>query len=139
MAEDQEEVPFKFVTNEGVEGKSSRDYTGKGMSYYLAKNETYEGDFRKGLRHGKGIYKYNRLEEPPEEGQPMPAIPSVYEGDFVKTKEGGAKQGIGKMTYLNGETYYGQWENGKKHGEGIYTYANKDVYTGWWAFGNKTG
>mmetsp|Transcript_5155 Transcript_5155/g.462 ORF Transcript_5155/g.462 Transcript_5155/m.462 type:complete len:101 (-) Transcript_5155:402-704(-) len=98
---DEEENPFKFVTfGTNIEGKSSRDYTGRGTAYY-GTGDKYEGDYRKGIRTGKGVYTYKKPEEIPETGPP--AVPDVYEGDFLNNK----KHGIGKMTYLNGETYYG--------------------------------
>lgn len=43
-------------------------------------------------------------EDIPETGPP--AIPETYEGDFLQNK----KHGIGKMTYMNGETYYGNFK-----------------------------
>ncbi|KRX10702.1 hypothetical protein PPERSA_08697 [Pseudocohnilembus persalinus] len=133
MADDEENL-FRFIKH-GVEGetKSSRDYTGRGTAYY-PNEEIYEGDYKKGLRTGKGVYQYKKLEDI-DPDQPIPAVPKTYEGDFYKNK----KHGIGKMTYFNDETYYGQWENGKKHGEGIYTYLNGDTYSGWFAFGKKHG
>jgi len=124
MAED-EGKPFRFIPLGGKEGKSSRDHTGRGTSFY-PNDEVYEGDYRRGIRNGKGIYTYIIPEQPPNK----------YEGDFKENK----KHGIGQLTYTSrGETYYGQWENGKKHGEGIYTYKNKDTFSGWWAFGKKQG
>lgn len=124
MAE-EEGKPFKFIPLGGKEGNSSRDYTGRGTSLY-PNDDIYEGDYKNGIRTGKGVYTYIKQDQPSDK----------FDGDFVNNK----KHGIGQMNYVaKGETYYGQWENGKKHGEGIYTYKNKDVYSGWWAFGKKHG
>ena len=57
---------------------------------------TYEGDWRKGLRHGKGVMKFKSG--------------GVYEGDF----KNGYKSGWGKMTYPSGNYYEGEWQLEKK-------------------------
>ena len=34
------------------------------------------------------------------------------------------------MTYANGDTYEGLWENGQPNGQGTITYANGETYEG---------
>jgi hypothetical protein len=59
-----------------------------------------------------------------------------YEGQYVE----GKKQGIGKMTFPNGDKYHGMWEADRFHGEGTYYYAaSKDIYSGHWNRGVKQG
>lgn len=38
--------------------------------------------------------------------------------------------GLGKMTYINGDSYEGEWKDGMKVGKGIYKFANGDLYEG---------
>lgn len=40
------------------------------------------------------------------------------------------KDGYGKLTLVNGESYDGQFFDGEKHGEGKYIWTNGDVYIG---------
>eukprot|EP01017_Pseudomicrothorax_dubius_P043896 TRINITY_DN7375_c0_g1_i6.p1 TRINITY_DN7375_c0_g1~~TRINITY_DN7375_c0_g1_i6.p1 ORF type:complete len:227 (+),score=68.40 TRINITY_DN7375_c0_g1_i6:57-737(+) len=115
------EAPYKLIDlATGNESISSRDFTGRGLATY-ANNDTYEGEYVGGLRHGKGKYKWANGDE--------------YDGEYQQNK----KFGIGKMTYVGKGEYYGFFENGRKHGEGMYTYPNKDIYSGFWKFGAKTG
>ncbi|KRX05012.1 hypothetical protein PPERSA_06646 [Pseudocohnilembus persalinus] len=126
MAE-EEQKQYIFTNSEGLEGNSSKDYTGKGKAQY-PNGEIYEGEFVNGVRQGYGVYEY------PAPGEEIPG--DKYEGEYYNNK----KQGIGKMTYgAKNENYYGEWKNGKRHGEGLYTYNNKDVYSGQWQNGRKHG
>jgi hypothetical protein len=59
-----------------------------------------------------------------------------YEGAYAD----GKKNGVGKMTYPNGDIYHGEWKDNKMEGEGTYTYAKtKDIYSGAWEAGVKSG
>jgi hypothetical protein len=60
----------------------------------------YEGQWRKGLRHGKGKMSFKSG--------------GVYEGEFIK----GYKCGWGRMTYPSGNYYEGEWAYEKKDGFG---------------------
>lgn len=51
----------------------------------------------------------------------------------------GMRKGKGIMTYPDGTTYNGEWEDNKRHGQGIYTYRNGDYYDGEWKEGRKHG
>lgn len=82
---------------------NSRNYTGKASVKY-PNNDTYEGDFKDGLRDGVGTYDYFK-----EEG-----AHNKYEGEWVQN----VKHGIGKMTFADVGEYFGRYENGKMHGEG---------------------
>ena len=64
----------------------------------------YEGEWKDGYFHGKGIRKYDD---------------GIYEGDFKYDK----RDGQGKMTYNEKYkgVYEGGWKNGKKHGKGTST------------------
>lgn len=47
--------------------------------------------------------------------------------------------GEGIMSYINGNTYDGEWVNGIQEGRGIMTYSNGDIYDGLWVDGKKNG
>lgn len=56
--------------------------------------------------------------------------PTYYTG--YKNSRGG-KHGAGKITYISGNEYQGQFHNGLKHGKGQFIYAsNQSVYKGQW-------
>ena len=119
MSEGGEEQKYKLEVD-GEARESSREYTGNGTATY-PNGETYEGEFKDGLRDGHGKYTYVNGD--------------VYEGDWVEN----FKHGIGKIDYKDKGTYYGDWVKGKRHGEGLFTYLNKDLYSGNWENGNKQG
>ncbi len=57
--------------------------------------DIYDGEYRNDEKHGFGVYRWkNKV---------------IYEGFFHK----GRKNGKGKMTYANGKCSYTLWENGK--------------------------
>ena len=86
--------------------------------------DTYEGSFNDARqKHGRGTYTWstNTGSNPwvPEEGFPEGTAPVVkYEGQYVE----GKKQGIGKMTFPNGDKYHGSFgdmrfgSNGRRRG-----------------------
>ena len=103
-------------------------------------SEIYEGTFTKNVLNGYGMifsdteeerWIYNgEIEEntPNGYGKMDYLIGDVYVGDFI----GGLPEGSGKMKYANGDVYEGNWENGFFSGFGVMTYANGDVYEGEW-------
>ena len=110
MADEDKEFKFyihgtneeRFViSKENDEEKkvfTSRDYTGRGTAYY-PNGDVYEGNYKKGIRKGKGVYSYLKKNEDDE-----PVDPDKYEGDWLNNK----KHGIGKMNYvLKKASYYG--------------------------------
>ncbi|KAL4467009.1 hypothetical protein ABPG74_010606 [Tetrahymena malaccensis] len=126
---EEEQKPFVFTPAEGGEA-TIRGFKGKARAEF-SNGDVYDGEYDKGLKHGKGVYEYVSKQE----GVPN----NVYKGEF----QNNLKNGIGVMTYYlpeeKKEEYYGQWKNDKKDGEGRYTYANGDVYSGQWQNGKKHG
>lgn len=50
------------------------------------------------------------------------------------------RSGFGKYSYINGDTYEGEWQNHVRHGQGIYTYAETGTkYEGRWDNGKRDG
>jgi hypothetical protein len=78
------------------------------------RGETYQGDFKNGLRHGHGVKTSDNQDR--------------YEGDFRDNFE----NGFGSFyEYESRDTYVGHWLNGKKHGKGIETeFKTRRIYDG---------
>ena len=90
----------KFGTYEGEFKNGLKD--GKGTMNY--KNEyAYEGDWKEGKREGKGTY-INKITQ------------EKLEGDFKSDKA----EGKGIATYKDGSKYEGDYKNWQKDGKGIY-------------------
>lgn len=58
-----------------------------------------------------------------------------YVGEYCKD----LREGRGKYTWANGDSYDGYWDNGEQSGRGRYHYSIDDVYEGNWANGRKNG
>ena len=54
----------------------------------------YEGQFKNDLKHGHGVYHYNKKEK--------------YEGEYADDE----KHGKGILYYTDGSVYEGDWVNG---------------------------
>ncbi|GLE11690.1 hypothetical protein PINS_up024259 [Pythium insidiosum] len=65
-------------------------------------NARYEGEWRDGLPHGRGVLVYDD------------ALNVRYEGAFVE----GQRHGYGEMRYASGNVYRGEWVHGVKCGHG---------------------
>ena len=76
--------------------------------------DTYEGDYKKGQRDGRGE-------------QISPSRKYIYSGQWSNDQP----NGFG-LQVLSGVKYEGHWENGKKHGAGKQTNADGDVFAGEW-------
>ena len=63
-------------------------------------------------------------------------IGSVYVGD---TNYCGARHGFGKMIYIDGTIYEGDWLYGLKHGKGMFQYKDGSVYRGYFVNDLKEG
>ncbi|RLN99660.1 hypothetical protein DYB28_010663 [Aphanomyces astaci] len=72
---------------------------------------SYEGGYRHGLQHGKGLRVF--------------ADGSTYEGDWTDN----IMQGSGVWTTA-AFTYIGDFSHGRPHGHGLFTFTNGDVYEG---------
>ena len=72
---------------------------GKGTLIY-PNGKKYEGDWECDQMHGRGRFEW-------ENGE-------IYEGEWKK----GVRDGKGKLVYSTGERYEGAWENDKMHGWG---------------------
>lgn len=64
--------------------------------------DIYQGDYRNGLKHGKGKIIYYLKKD-------------VFDGEFIN----GVFNGRGELTNANGDSYNGEFQNGERHGTGI--------------------
>ncbi|KAL0913587.1 hypothetical protein M5K25_017058 [Dendrobium thyrsiflorum] len=86
--------------------------------YIWSDGHTYEGEWRRGMRHGKGKLTW-----------PSGA---VYDGEF----SGGYMHGSGLYVGPDKSTYNGRWKLNLKHGLGQQSFPNGDVFNGSWIQGN---
>ncbi|KAK4419270.1 Phosphatidylinositol 4-phosphate 5-kinase [Sesamum alatum] len=89
--------------------------------YAWADGCKYEGEWRRGMRHG-----YGKLQWPSG---------AVYEGEFA----GGYMHGTGTYTRPDNLIYKGRWRLNLKHGLGYQTFPNGDVFEGSWIQGTPEG
>ncbi|XVF55555.1 hypothetical protein PTKIN_Ptkin06aG0045400 [Pterospermum kingtungense] len=81
----------------------------------------YEGEWRRGMRHGIGKMQW--------------PSGTVYDGEF----SGGYMNGAGTYIGSNNLTYKGRWKLNLKHGLGYQVYPNGDVFEGSWMQGTPEG
>mmetsp|Transcript_17037 Transcript_17037/g.17717 ORF Transcript_17037/g.17717 Transcript_17037/m.17717 type:complete len:224 (+) Transcript_17037:10-681(+) len=115
-----EPVPYRITKDDGTSGPSSKDYTGKAEVVY-PNSDTYNGDFKDGVKEGHGIYNFINGDK--------------YTGDWKNNLQ----DGIGKTEYAKGGRYYGHYVEGKRSGEGVYNFINGDIYSGSWRYNQKHG
>ena len=84
------------------------------------------------MKQGDG--KYTWKDKTSAEDETLKDI-ATYSGNF----KDGKKDGMGTMTYPNGDVYQGEWKDNKMHGTGSYTYKNGDIYSGSWVDNKKSG
>ena len=76
--------------------------------------DVYVGEFRDGLRNGRGTYTH--------------ANGAVYVGEF----RDGYLNGQGTLTFPDGDVYVGEFRDGQRNGQGAYTFADGRVDNGIW-------
>jgi len=117
----EELEPYKKIQKEGYEGEYRDGLKhGRGVFRY-ANGDVYEGEFKDGRLNGRGVMNY--------------ASGSVYDGQYDDDK----RNGFGVYTFANGNVYEGEWKGNKKHGRGTMRYANGDVFEGAFMDNNRNG
>ena len=130
---------------------------GKGV-YNWPNGSHYEGNIKKGLRHGTGIFNFGgsftKLHYEGEwfqgkrHGQgnlyfnwPIQQNINCYKGSWKQNR----KDGFGSMYYPSGNIYKGEWKNDKKEGSGRMIWRNNneseinEIYDGYWKNGYAEG
>ncbi|MBQ9008415.1 MAG: TIR domain-containing protein, partial [Clostridia bacterium] len=114
-----------------------------------ANGNTYEGKWENDNPSGSGVFTWaDSTEEHPHVlvanwknnkinglGKMTYSNGDVYEGEWKDDK----RNGQGKMSYSNGDVYEGEWKDNKRNGIGKLTYANGDTYEGKWENDNPSG
>ncbi|KAK4751768.1 hypothetical protein SAY87_020566 [Trapa incisa] len=122
-----------------VEGR----YDGHGIESW-ARGSKYRGQYRQGLRHGFGAYRFYTGDSYAGEwsngqshgiGVQRCKDSSCYFGEF----KCGAKHGLGSYYFRNGDRYAGEYFGDKIHGFGVYHFASGHCYEGSWHEGCKQG
>merc|ERR1711907_637164 len=102
----------------------------------------YEGEYKDGMRHGQGTYKWAKMETD-EEGVSKQALDDegkkVFQSEYTGQYDSNLKDGEGTFNYPDGSKYQGNWRHDKRHGDGVYWFPNGDIYSGEWRFGSKHG
>ena len=101
---------------------------GKGILYYENGSILYDGYFIQDKFEGKGNYYYEDSNYYIEKwknkkDEIIYAKGKLYDGDFIYHKSKGNKIDI----YEYGNYYEGEWKNGKKHGKGIIYHKNGNI------------
>ncbi|KAJ6729943.1 PHOSPHATIDYLINOSITOL-4-PHOSPHATE 5-KINASE RELATED [Salix viminalis] len=122
-----------------VDGK----YDGYGVETW-ARGSRYRGQYRQGLRHGFGVYRFYTGDVYAGEwsnGQSHGCgIHTCEEGSrYVGKFKWGVKHGLGHYHFRNGDTYAGEYFADKMHGFGVYCFANGHRYEGAWHEGRRQG
>ena len=117
---------------------------GFGKSTASTNTRTYEGEWRDGRFHGKGVLvdpQGNRFDGTWEAGQLVGKATVTYrngagyEGEIKNLRP----QGKGFMTYNDGGRYDGEWNNGQRNGRGVLTWRDNARYEGDWKQGEREG
>eukprot|EP00929_Paragymnodinium_shiwhaense_P106615 TRINITY_DN72141_c0_g1_i1.p1 TRINITY_DN72141_c0_g1~~TRINITY_DN72141_c0_g1_i1.p1 ORF type:complete len:1264 (+),score=275.21 TRINITY_DN72141_c0_g1_i1:490-3792(+) len=119
-------------------------------TYSFANGDEYHGEFRRGRRHGQGIYKSSKKRmsydgewyEDKRSGSGTLIVDAAngqvfytYDGEW----RGDARHGQGSCVCRGKEKYSGQWANNAFHGAGTYVDQAGTMYEGEWATGNYHG
>eukprot|EP00606_Chrysophyceae_sp_TOSAG23-5_P000211 GSChrysophyteH2.ASY1.ANO1.1439.1 assembled CDS len=118
---------FTYANGAVYEGDWIEDNRhGKGKLTFLPGTfieEYYDGDWENDLKHGQGTYCYRK-----DEG-------TVYSGDWFRN----TREGVGKISYLDGSYYRGEFVEEKMHGQGVYVGADGSQYQGEWCLNMRQG
>ncbi len=109
-----------IVNYDGEQDEITGQYTGLAVAK-LDNDCIYEGNFVKGLFHGKGKFTWS-------DGV-------IYEGEFYRNQ----MQGQGTYYYTDGSVYVGAVKDGKRHGQGKLTNSGGQIYDGAWQEGQRHG
>ena len=123
---------------------ANNTYNGYGTLKNKIENKTYEGNFKNGLKEGKGKLTfpdkseysgYFENDKISGEGEFYWANGDYYKGYFKNQ----IFYGEGDLKIKNGSKYKGQFFYGKFHGKGVFQWKNGDKYDGYYSYGKKEG
>jgi len=94
---------------------------------------SYTGNFENGNFNGEGTYFFpdgSTNEGQFKDGEFLPPTSGENDYVYVGATSNGIPNGVGKMTWANGDVYKGDFVNGVRHGLGELTFADKTQLTG---------
>ena len=135
-------IQCKYANGDQYIGNLAQNGNRVGNGILINKTGTYEGPFKNNLKHGRGslitenyeihgefiLDKFVTGEFIDKHGNKFKSAKSNQDSDskgkefedglFVK----GRLEGMGSITYANGEKYEGSFKDGKRYGKGIMHY-----------------
>jgi len=94
-----------------------------GFGQYKWANQTsYQGEFKDGLKHGKGKWVRRLVNDH------LGKRCNQYEGDYLMDR----KHGWGKFEWESGNTYAGGYSNDEREGYGVMKWTDGSCYMGMW-------
>ena len=99
---------------ETLTGKFNPDAPTETRTHSYATDAVYEGEWKGGMRHGKGKMAW--------------ADGGRYEGEWQYNQACGE----GTFHHTSGDVYIGRWVNNKSNGFGVYRTVNGARYEGGW-------
>lgn len=125
------DAPFEFRRSAPLPAGTEREI----HAVAFPNGDRYEGEFRDGLLHGRGVYSTSggdryegefRYDQREGRGSLKFSNGDRYVGEFRND----TITGRGTMLYSNGDKYVGEFTSGVRDGQGTMTFANGDVYKG---------
>lgn len=97
---------YTYSNGDTYEGEWKEDKE-EGTGKYVTSDASceYTGEWRNGMKHGKGVQQ---------------VTDGTYDGEWKEDWQCGK----GKYEFKSGASYDGEWEGGQMHGKGLYQYKN---------------
>lgn len=150
----RENAEIRYISNRSGQYVGQLiNHTIYGWGYYLSDNGSQAfGQFRKG-KHVFGITIYEHMARVGSDDHYVEYDLSAGKIAKIHTKEGDMKlsapyidadsvkspYGFKRLTYSNGDVYYGETYNGRRHGYGVYYWTNGDFWYGKYSDGYRQG
>lgn len=109
----------KKITYEGEFHKNLK--CGKGICFFKLLEENYEGEFENNVINGYGFYKWKNG--------------NTFKGNFIN----GKMNGLGLFLWTDGSKYYGNYKDNIKEGKGKFTWPNGKCFEGNFLNGKPNG
>eukprot|EP00894_Picocystis_sp_ML_P004328 jgi/Pico_ML_1/54845/g703.t1 len=135
---------YTFLDGSYFQGEYANNQRIRGTFVSADGKVKYEGQWKKGARHGKGtfhqvgLYKYTgdwSDDQRHGQGTCVYADGSVYVGEWMDD----LRHGKGKFTTPAGEVYEGDWHLDVQHGKGQCVLDSGEKYVGEWVKGMRHG
>ena len=134
-----------FLTMAIAYEEKFKNREGNDEVFNTTSDDKYVGEFKNGLRHGKGTLNFSdgrkyvgEFKDGTIHGQgTLTDLVNLFK--YVGEWEAGEMHGQGTLLWANGRKYIGELERGKMHGQGTLTSSNGRVQSGLWRDGDFLG